>query len=133
LRFRSKPAYYARNMRSIGPYTRRGVLDKLDRRTAEARFLRDVRAELAQHVGGKPSATQRAMIDRASWLRLHIRLMDNKTAEGRALTEHDSRTYLAWVNSLRLMMEALGPAMPLPDAKPATLKDLLAQRQAAAS
>lgn len=115
-------------MRRIGPYSRRGVLDKLDRRSAEARFIREVRAELALHVGGKPSATQRAMIDRAAWLRLHIRLMDNRTAEGRELTELDSRTYLAWVNSLRLMMEALGPAVPMPDDKPTSLKAHLARQ-----
>ncbi len=121
-------AYYTRRMRRIGPYSRRGVLDKLDRRSAEARLICEVRAELALHVGGKPSATQRAMIDRAAWLRLHIRLMDNRTAEGRELTELDSRTYLAWVNSLRLMMEALGPAVPMPDDKPTSLKAHLARQ-----
>ena len=118
-------------MRRIGPYSRRGVLDKLDRRSAEYRFLRAARAELAEHVGGNPSAAQRALIERAAWLRLHIRLMDNRTAEGRELTELDSRTYLAWVNSLRMMMAQLGPAVPLPSAKPATLADLIASRQTA--
>lgn len=119
-------------MRRIGPYSRRGVLDKLDRRSAEARFLRDVRTELTAHVGGKPSATQRALIERMAWLRLHMRLMDNRTAEGRELTELDSRTYLAWVNSLRLLTADLGPAVPLPDDKPRDLKTYLAQRAGAA-
>ncbi len=120
-------------MQKIGPYSKRGTLDKLDRRTAEARLMRDVRAELTAHVGGKPDAVQRALIDRAAWLRLHIRLMDNRTSLGRELSERDSREYLAWCNSYRLLMESLGPAVPLPDAKPATLKDLLASRQAAAA
>lgn len=105
-------------------------MDKLDRRSAESRFLRDVRTELTAHVGGNPSAAQRAIIERMAWLRLHLRIMDNRTAEGRELTERDSRTYLAWVNSLRLLTADLGPAVPLPSDKPATLKDYLAQRQA---
>ena len=119
-------------MHRLGPHSRRGVLDKLDRRSAEARFLADARAELTLHVGGKASATQKAMIERAAWLRLHIRLMDNRTAEGHALTEVDSRTYLAWVNSLRMLMVALGPEVPLPEAKPPTLAGYLAARQAPA-
>ena len=119
-------------MHRLGPHSRRGVLDKLDRRSAEARFLADVRAELIQHVGGKASATQKALIDQASWLRLHIRLMDNRTAEGHAMTETDSKTYLAWVNSLRQLMVALGPEVPPPASKPITLPEYLAAQRAAA-
>ena len=89
-----------------------------------------MRAELTAHVGGKPSATQRALIERMAWLRLHIRLMDNRTAEGRELTELDSRTYLVWVNSLRLLTADLGPAVVLPAGKPATLAGYLAAREA---
>lgn len=117
-------------MRRLGPYSRRGVLDKLDRRSAEYHFLSDVRAELTAHVGGRPSAAQRALIDRMAWLRLHMRLMDNRTAEGRELTELDSRTYLAWVNSLRLLTADLGPEVPAPNATPATLAGYLAAREA---
>jgi len=67
-------------------YTRRGKLDRLDHRSAEARFMAEVRAELTLHVGGAPTATQNALIDRAAWLRLHLRTMDNQTATGRAMT-----------------------------------------------
>ena len=115
-------------MRRIGPYSRRGVLDKLDRRTAAARLIGAVRAELAAHVGGSPSATQRAIIERAAWLRLHLMLMDNKTAEGRALTELDSRTYLAWVGSLARLMIALGPPVPSPSERSPTLREHLERR-----
>ena len=113
-------------MRRIGPYSRRGVLDKLDRRTAEARLIREVRTELTAHVGGTPSATQRAMIERIAWLRLHLRLMDNRTADGREMTEHDSRTYLAWTGSLSRLMRDLGPAVPLPAARPRSLQAIIA-------
>ncbi len=120
-------------MPKIGPYSRPASMAKIDGRSADGRFLRRVRAELAQHVGGKPSATQYALIDRIAWLRLRIAAMDGNTALAKPMTEHDSRTYLAWVGTLDRLMRGLGPAVPLPDAKPATLKELLAQRQAAAA
>ena len=44
------------------------ALAKLDQRTKEARLMRETRAELAAHVGGKPSAVQAAMIERACQL-----------------------------------------------------------------
>jgi hypothetical protein len=62
--------------------------------------MRETRAELAAHVGGKPSAVQAAMIERACQLTLRIVAMDRKFAETGAQTDHDSRTYLAWSNSL---------------------------------
>lgn len=117
-------------MSTVGPYSRRSRLDKLDRRTAEARFMRDVRAELTAHVGGNPSATQAAMIDRAAWLRLHLRTMDNRTAENRSMSEPDTRTYLAWTGALRRVMDALGPAVPPPSERKPDLRQHLANRAA---
>jgi hypothetical protein len=73
---------------------------KLDQRTKEARLMRETRAALVAHVGGKPSAVQSAMIERACQLTLRIVAMDRKFAETGAQTDHDSRTYLAWSNSL---------------------------------
>ena len=105
-------------------------MTKIDGRSADGRFLRRVRAELALHCGGKPSATQHALIDRIAWLRLRIAAMDSNSASAKPMTECDSRTYLAWVGTMSRLMRELGPAVPLPDAKPATLKDFLAQRQA---
>lgn len=95
-------------MQQLGPYSRPHALAKMDGRTREARLLRDLRSDLVKHVGGKPSATQRALIDRAAWLSLHVAQMDAKAADGRALTEHDSRTYLAWSNSLTRTLAQLG-------------------------
>ena len=44
-----------------------------DRRSAEAKYLQQVRDELRAHVGGAPSIVQRLLIDRAAHttLRLH--------------------------------------------------------------
>jgi hypothetical protein len=95
------------------------VLAKLDGRRREARLMQNVRDELAQHVGGNPSAPQRALIERAAWLTLHVALMDAKLmeeGEGATHSERDSRQYLAWSNSLTRIMKQLGtdkvPAKP---------------------
>lgn len=118
-------------MSRIGPYSSSSSLTKIDGRSADGRFLRRVRAELALHCGGKPSATQHALIDRIAWLRLRIAAMDARTAASTQLTEHDSRTYLAWVGAMSRLMRELGPAVPTAADKPPSLKDYLAQRQAA--
>jgi hypothetical protein len=52
----------------IHPRYRPVALAKLDQRTKEARLMRETRAELVAHVGGKPSAVQAAMIERACQL-----------------------------------------------------------------
>jgi hypothetical protein len=62
------------------------------------------------HVDGKPSAVQSAMIERACQLTLRIVAMDWKFAETGAQTDHDSRTYLAWSNSLTRTLTQLGVA-----------------------
>jgi hypothetical protein len=84
----------------IHPRYRPVALAKLDQRTKEARLIRETRAALVAHVGGKPSAVQAAMIERACQLTLRIVAMDRKFAETCEQTDHDSRTYLAWSNSL---------------------------------
>jgi hypothetical protein len=42
------------------------VLAVIDGRRAEAKLMRDVRAELTKHDGLSPSATQRIIIDQAA-------------------------------------------------------------------
>ena len=46
--------------------------------------MRETRAELVAHVGGKPSAVQAAMIERACQLTLRIVAMDRKCVSHRA-------------------------------------------------
>jgi hypothetical protein len=91
---------HAATTQPIHPPHRPVALAKLDQRTKEARLMRETRAELVAHVGGNPSAVQAAMIERACQLTLRIVAMDRKFAETGAQTDHDSRTYLAWSNSL---------------------------------
>jgi hypothetical protein len=117
------------NARPLGPYSRPTVLAKRDQRTREARLLREARAELTAHVGGNPSATQRALIDQAAQLRLRLACMDRKFAESGAFTEHDSRTYLAWSNSYTRALAQLG--MKSAEAKGMSLTERLAAAAAA--
>jgi hypothetical protein len=106
------------------------MLQKLDGRTKEGRLLRDVRSELVSHVGGRPSATQKALIERAVWLSLHVAQIDARMADGRALTEHDSRTYLAWSNTLTRTLRQLG--LKGIDQRGPTLAEYKAERAQAA-
>lgn len=115
---------YLIGMSRIGPYSRPTALAKLDGRTREARLMRQVRAELTAHVGGNPSATQRQLIERCAWLSLHVAQLDARTAEGRALTDHDSRQYLAWSNTLTRTLRQLG--LEGRKQRPPTLQDLIA-------
>ena len=93
---------------AIGPHSRPHMLAKLDQRTRESRLLKAVRRDLTAHVGGKPSATQRALIERAARLSLYIEVMDRESMSTGTMTERNSRQYLAWVNALRLALRELG-------------------------
>lgn len=96
-------------------------------------MLRAVRADLAAHVGGKPSAVQRALIDQAAMLQLHVAAMDRKAAEAETcgcLSERDARQYLAWCNSLSRLLRQLG--LKGAAAAPASLADHLAGRRTVA-
>lgn len=97
-------------MAELGPYSRESALIRMDGRTREARILRKVKADLAEHVGGRPTATQKAIIDRAAWLSLHLAQLDARAVEaGGVLSERDARQYLAWSNALTRTVARLGP------------------------
>jgi hypothetical protein len=92
----------------IGARNRPLALAKLDQRTREARLLRETVRDLTRHVGGHPSATQRALIERAAWLGLHVAQLDAKAVVNGDMTDHSARQYLAWSNSLTRTLRQLG-------------------------
>ena len=104
-------------MNPIGPHSRPGKLAVIDGRRAEARRMKEVRQELVAHVGGKPSATQRMMIDRVAVMMLRMELLDKEAMNGTPMADHDQRAYLGWANSVSRMLRHLGlkalPARPL--------------------
>jgi hypothetical protein len=92
----------------VAPYSRPAALTKLDQRTKEARLIRKTRAELLAHVGGDPSATQRALIKQLVQIKLRLAVMDRKFCQTGAQTDHDSRTYLAWANTYARSLRQFG-------------------------
>lgn len=79
---------------------------RMDGRTWEARLLSRVRRELAAHVGGSPSVTERAMIDRVAMLSLHLAQLDRRLTEDRA--EADPQAHAALATSLSVLLSRLG-------------------------
>ena len=92
----------------LSPEFRPDALLKLDRRTREARMLATVRRDLTAHVGGKPSTTQRALIERCCMLSLHMALMDERSLSAGRMSDHDARTYLGWSNTYARTIARLG-------------------------
>jgi hypothetical protein len=97
-------------------------------RTTEGRLIRDIRRDLIKHVGDAPSATQRALIERAVMLTVQLSRMDTKALRDGAMSDHASREYLAWSNTLTRTMKALGMKGPAPKAK--TLAEIRGQKAA---
>jgi hypothetical protein len=82
-------------------------LPSIDGRTRAGRAAKQFRKELTEYLGGSPSIIERTIIDRCVWLSIKVSLMDQKIAEGRD-TEYDSKTYLAWSNSLQRSLLKIG-------------------------
>ena len=82
-------------------------LKRLDRRTREGKTLIAARGALTSAMGGQPSPQQSMLIDRISFKMLRCALYEMATLAGdtTAGTDH---IYLAWANSLRLDLQALG-------------------------
>ena len=114
----------------VGPYSTANALRQVDQRTREGSLIRKTRADLIAHVGGKPSATQLVLIERAAALTLQLALLDSRNAHG-GMTDHDVRTYLAWTNTLTRLMRQLG--LKSAAQQPPSLKDHLAQRGSTAA
>lgn len=97
----------------------------MDRRTKPARLLKQMEADLTRHVGGTPSATQRALIARCAMLTLHVAMLDARALEnGGAMSGHDQRAYLAFSNSLTRALRDLG--LDAAAAAPPSLASILA-------
>jgi hypothetical protein len=95
-----------------GPYSRvidRGALGTINGRSREGKFLRAYELALIEHVGGRPSATQQALITRTARLALHLELLDERSIkEGRGLGPTDQHFYCVWSNSLARHLAKLG-------------------------
>ncbi len=86
-------------MPKIGPHSRPDKLQIVDGRLAEGRLMARVRAELTQHLGGKPTAPQRILIDRAAALSLRLHLMDRESARSGEMSERNGGSI--WPGAIR--------------------------------
>jgi hypothetical protein len=118
---------------AIGPYSRalhRGAAGPLNGNSREAKFMKAYEAMLVEHVGGSPSAVQRALITRATRLACHLELWDARTLpEGGAFTATGHNHYLAWNNALVRTLARLG--LEPQAAKPPSIYDLFPEQAAA--
>jgi hypothetical protein len=98
------------------------AVKELDARTLEGRTERRAIRELTAHVGGVPTYPQEILIRRAARLLVMVELMEKKLIENDEASDFSSRQLLAWINSLRRTIEALGGKADKPEAR---LADIL--------
>jgi hypothetical protein len=96
---------------------------ELDARTLEGKTERRTIRELTRHVGGSPTFPQEVLIGRAARLLVMVELMEKRLIESDELNDFASRQILAWVNTLRRTLEALG--LERPQQAPKRLADVL--------
>lgn len=98
----------------------------IDRRTRAGRVLRTVEADLVQHVGGHPSAAEMLIIRSAAIKATRLALLTDQLLTAGDLSDHAEDHALAWLNSMRLDLSALGLARRIKDVSP-SLGDLVAK------
>lgn len=106
----------------VRPHSRPGKLAMIDGRRAEAKRMKEIRDDLAEHLGGKPSAAQRLLIDRIAVLLLRMELFDKESLAG-DMSERNHRYYCAWHNAASRSLRHLGLEAAPP--KPPNLQDYL--------
>lgn len=112
--------------RDVHPHSRSHRLVRLDGRTQVAKLVDEYRARLSEHVGGSPTITQAALIERAAFVHLRCALLDAKIVEG-TFSEQDSRCYLAAVNTERRILAQLGLEAPSTASLPKSIADIRAE------
>lgn len=93
--------------------------------------MKRVRDELTDHLGGRPSVTQRLLIERVAILIFRLDMLDRQMLDGVTMEEHTRRAYLAWHNSVSRSLRHLG--LTGAPAKAPSLADYLANKQAEAA
>ena len=105
------------------PVDPEGDFSGVDGRSAHARFIRRHQDMLTDHLGGSPTAPQRELIKHAAMLALRLHLMDLRFLATGDMTTHDHNTYLAWGNTYRRTLVALGLSKVKPASRAPTLDE----------
>jgi hypothetical protein len=96
--------------RVIGPHSSKGSIMTLDARTNVAKLLRKITADLLDHLGD-PTPPERLIVQGAAFKALRVALFAERMLnDENALSEKSDHNLLAWSNSLRLDLMALGLA-----------------------
>jgi hypothetical protein len=115
----------------LGPYSKPHALTTVDGRCRVARTIREFAHELVKHIGA-PTPAQRVLIREASIKNAKLGMLVDRILDG---TQPDldiaSRCYLAWSNSLRRDLEALG--LKAPEQKAPELGQFLAAQRGRAA
>jgi hypothetical protein len=107
-----------------------GKVPSHDGRSWQALFRKRLRASLLQHLGGRATITQNCLIDAAVDIALELEVMRRRRDENGGLTMHDARAFLAYQNTFRRHLLALG--FKATQQRTTTLRDYLQTPQAAA-
>jgi hypothetical protein len=91
----------------VGPFSRDQSLTAIDRRTKPGRVLKATINELVAQIGD-PSPAQRLIIQSAALKAVRLSLLTENLLGGDVLAEGSDHHALAWLNSLRLDLVALG-------------------------
>ena len=111
--------------RKLGPFSRDRSLSTLDRRTNAGRVLRATITDLTEHLGGDPSAAERLLVQSAAIKAYRLFLLSEKLLAGGEIGADGDHHCLAWLNSMRQDLTALGLARRVRDVTP-NLADYIA-------
>jgi hypothetical protein len=98
-----------------GPFSRDQALTDADRRTRAGRVLKSVIGELLDHMGDA-TAPQRLLVQSAALKATRMALMSDQLLNGQPPSEGSDGHALAWLNSMRLDLMALGLERKMPAA-----------------
>jgi hypothetical protein len=118
--------------RKVGPFSRDRSLSTLDKRTKAGRILRSTLADLTAHVGGDPTAAEALLIQSAALKATRLYLLSQKLLAGGEIGEDGDHHCLAWLNSMRQDLTALGLARRVRDVTP-NLADYIASNNESAT
>lgn len=110
--------------KKVGPFSKRLSFASLDRRTLEGRFASATLEALYEQMGRTPTTGQQIVAQQAVLKLLRCERMLPRIMSGE-ITGHPENMYLAWANSIRRDLEALGLLEDAPAQPPRTLDDIV--------
>ncbi len=116
----------------VGPFSKDRNIATLDRRTKPGRVLRTTVADLTRHLGGCPSPAEALIIQSAALKATRLYLLSEKLLAGGEIGEDGDHHALAWLNSMRQDLTALGLASRVKDVTP-SIADIAASINGAAA